>query len=314
MKSPPNVQDVLDCGVKDESGLNDFQKLPRRGARAIPRVGIERFRIPLKFHTQGHVHEHDAEASMFVSLPEEKMGVNMSRLCLILQEEAARPADKKFFLNVLHRYRDELRDHEGEPLLSRAELSVKFSYPVKQESLKSGHSGHQYYPVCVQAVATEEGPHLAFTVGYEYSSTCPCSLSMTKQYEREFHEGKTSEGRGVASAHAQRSLASVTCLIDLGGDFFFEECILLLRKTIPTETQVIAKRVDEKAFAVLSGEHPLFVEHVARDLSSTLNQCPSILNWKAKIEHFESLHGHNAVASIHKNPPPQKGHPAFFGL
>jgi hypothetical protein len=41
------VQDVLDCDLKDETGLNDFQKLPDVGGIAIPKVGINRYRIPL---------------------------------------------------------------------------------------------------------------------------------------------------------------------------------------------------------------------------------------------------------------------------
>ncbi len=298
-----NSKDILNCATKDESGLNDFQKLPNQHGVTIPRVGIERFRIPLRFyHPEGLVMNHDTEASMFIFLSNDKTGVNMSRLCSILQEEATlSPIDKPFFRKILRRYRAELRDFKKEPLIPRSELVLKFSYPIKQKSLKSENWGWQYYNVEIHGVETErEGYYLDITVHYEYSSTCPCSLSMAKQYEKNFRLGNITEGTGIATAHGQRSQATVTCRVGVNCNFFFEELIALLRKTIPTETQSLVKRVDEQAFAILNGENPMFVEHVARRLSNSLEEEPRILDWKAKIEHFESLHSHNAVAYIQK--------------
>ena len=52
---------VMNCEVQDATGLNDFQKIPDRHGIAIPRVGINRFRVPLTFkHRDGSVMNHDA--------------------------------------------------------------------------------------------------------------------------------------------------------------------------------------------------------------------------------------------------------------
>ena len=296
-------KEILNCAIKDDSGLNDFQKLPNNHGVAIPRVGIERFRLPLLYkHRDGSVSNHDTEASMFVYLASDKTGVNMSRFCAILQEESGEAiVDKNFIKKILGRYRKDLRDYEDEELIPSSELILKFQYPVKQKSLKSDNWGWQYYLCEIHAVENSHGQvGLELILNYEYSSTCPCSLSMAKQYEKDYAAGKIEEGTGIATAHSQRSNARVKVTVDIETDFFLEDLIDLLRVAIPTETQSLVKRLDEQAFAILNGENPMFVEHVSRRLSKTLDMDERILDWEAKIEHFESLHSHNAVAYIHK--------------
>ena len=67
------IDDVMQCDLKDQSGLNDFQKLPSNDNIAIPRVGINRFRLPVIINNKyGETRSHDAEAAMYVSLNESK--------------------------------------------------------------------------------------------------------------------------------------------------------------------------------------------------------------------------------------------------
>ena len=298
-----NHDQVIDCEVKDETGLNDFQKLPNQHNIAIPKVGIERFRIPMVFElADGETRSHDCEASMYVFLESHKTGVNMSRFCKILQDEAGeKTVNNQFIKTILRRYRTDLRDSDTDPLIPKAFFGLKFSYPVKQKSLKSRNWGWQYYDTHLEGIETDQGElSLKITLDYEYSSTCPCSLSMAKQYERDFREGVTTEGQGTASAHSQRSLARVSTTVSLDSDFGIEDLLKLLRMALPTETQSLVKRLDEQAFAILNGEYPMFVEHATRRLSTVLNSDDRILDWSAKVEHFESLHSHNAVAEIFK--------------
>ena len=79
----------------------------------------------------------------------------------------------------------------------------------------------------------------------------------------------------------------------------------LLKSALPTETQSMVKRQDEQAFAILNGENPMFVEHASRRLSAVLDSVKDIYYWEAKVEHFESLHSHNAVAMIFKELKPE---------
>jgi GTP cyclohydrolase I len=297
------TEHVLNCAVQDDQGLNDFQKLPNLEEIAIPRVGIERFRIPMRFQVQDEIRTHDCEASMYIHLDGNKTGANMSRFCAILQELAFdHIVDANFFKTLLGRYRSDLRDFDTEDLISKSELILNFKYAAKQPSLKSENWGWQYYDCSLKGVQTKAGHTLMeLKVNYEYSSTCPCSLSMAKQYEEDFRSGVTTEGVGVATAHSQRSNACVSVFFDASSWLEIEDLISLLRQAVPTETQSLVKRIDEQAFAILNGENPMFVEHVARRLSKALDSEQKILNWNVKIEHFESLHSHNAVAYIQKN-------------
>lgn len=291
--------------VKDEEGLNDFQRLPDDTGIVVEQVGINRFRLPLNYnHTDGRVMNHDTEATMLVRLDSGKTGVNMSRLVLILQEEGQKGVVNMAMIDrVLHRYQTEMRDEPQEPMLKDISLKLEFSYCLPQQSLKSNHSSWQFYRSFIEGKRTGDTTRLFLGVEYEYSSTCPCSLSLAHQYEDDYHDGKTTEGNGIATAHAQRSIAKVAVEVDPEENFWLEDLVLLMRETIPTETQAIVKRVDEQAFAILNGSHPIFVEHAARKLHIAFNHDERILDWSASIEHQESLHSHNAMAKIQKGIP-----------
>ncbi|MBT4790373.1 MAG: GTP cyclohydrolase I FolE2, partial [Halobacteriovoraceae bacterium] len=167
--------------------------------------------------------------------------------------------------------------------------------------LKSDNWGWQYYPVSLTGKETKAaGFEYFIKLTFEYSSTCPCSLSMAKQYEQEFSEGKISEGSGIGVPHSQRSQLTCTAKINPEHEFFIEDLIILLKKAIPTETQSLVKRVDEQAFAILNGSHPMFVEHATKRVAKVLNAQEKILDWIVELEHLESLHSHNAAAVIYK--------------
>ncbi|MCS7205685.1 MAG: GTP cyclohydrolase FolE2 [Leptospiraceae bacterium] len=291
--------------IKDEKGLSDYQKLPDKTGIRIPEVGITRFRIPILFPHRDFDREyfmsHDVIASMKVNLREGKTGINMSRLVSILQKETMdTPFSHDLLKRVLKKFQNEMRDDIYELPFEYASLVLDFSYPMKQKSLKSNQWGWQYYQTQIESKVIYDKWELFYTIHYEYSSTCPCSLTLAHQYEYEYAQGLTNEGIGIATAHAQRSLAKVTVKIYPEEEFFIPELVRILREAIPTETQSMVKRIDEQAFAILNGENPMFVEHVARRLHTILDTDVRILDWKAEVEHFESLHSHNAYARIYK--------------
>ncbi len=299
----PSEDRILACDIKDETGLNDFHQLPDLFGIDIDKVGINRFRIPMNYKSEdGSLINHDTEASMYIHFPKGKAGINMSRLYQFLQEEAAKMhVSTKFFESILNRYRSDMRDEDTDPLFKKSYLKLRFKYALKQKSLKSDRWGWQYYNCILEGQNDEGELKLFLTVCYEYSSTCPCSLSMSKQYEYEHSSNKTEEGNGMAVPHSQRSEARVTVQLKDIEQFFIADLVQLLRKAIPTETQSFVKRVDEQAFALLNAQNPMFVEHATRRLSEALNSEDKIIDWVASVEHWESLHSHNAVAVIRKN-------------
>lgn len=300
----PSEDRILNCDTKDKTGLNDFHQLPDLFGIDIDKVGINRFRIPMNYRTpEGELINHDTEASMYIQFPKGKAGINMSRLYEILQQEVAKKhVSTELFQTILERYRKDMRDEDSDPLFPTSYLKLRFRYALKQKALKSAHWGWQYYNCTLEGQSVDGELRFYLTVKYEYSSTCPCSLSMSKQYEYEHSMKRVEEGNGMAVPHSQRSEATVTIQIKNIEDFFVADLVELLRSAIPTETQSFVKRVDEQAFAVLNAQNPMFVEHATRRLSEVLNSSDHILDWVASVEHWESLHSHNAVAVIRKFP------------
>lgn len=302
MKAPSENR-ILSCDTKDASGLNDFHQQSDLFGMDIDKVGINRFRIPMLYrHRDGTVMNHDTEASMYINFPKGKAGINMSRLYVILQEESADTViGPTFFRKMLGRYRSDMRDRDSDPLYPQSFIKLRFNYATRQKSLKSNNFGWQYYKCVWESMENADGQRrLLLTVHYEYSSTCPCSLSMSKQYESDHANQIISDGNGMAAPHSQRSEAKCTIEIDPDEEFFIEDLVDILREAIPTETQSFVKRQDEQAFAVLNAQHPMFVEHATRRLALVLNGEARILDWVVSVEHWESLHSHNAVAVIRK--------------
>lgn len=303
-----NADMILNCEVKDETGLNDFQKLPSSDEVAIPFVGINRFRSPLIFNHPEGQRTHDCHVSLGINMRSGKTGINMSRLCKIINFMSENGAISFWSLrDFLAQARVDLRDNSEIDDIDRAQIEIDFNYGLKQKSLASDNWGWQYYKSKITCIE-DQGEFKAFlTVHYEYSSTCPCSLSMAKQYERDFAAGLITQGNGVATAHSQRS--EIVCKVELTknaieNNFFVEDLVKILRLAVPTETQSFVKRLDEQAFAILNGSNPMFVEHVSKRIFRALNTITEIIaDWKVDIEHWESLHSHNATASIYKGIP-----------
>lgn len=293
-----NIREV----ARDSSGLPDFQKNSATLQVEIPHVGINRFRTPILVRSEGTVRSHDAFVSMNVSLSAEKGGVNMSRFVTTFQELAEeRPVDLGFMEDLVKTLSLKLRDTSEENNLKDVTAKVSYSSPLKQKSLKSNNWGWQYYPVSITSKLKETETSHYIDLVYEYSSTCPCSLSLAKQYEKDFAEGMTTEGTGVAAAHAQRSTAKIRLKVKKNFDFNLESVVGNIRIALPTETQSAVKRIDEQAFAILNGAYPVFVEQASRRLYQCFNQMTGIDDFCIEVNHLESLHSHNATARIYKN-------------
>ncbi|MEY8838210.1 GTP cyclohydrolase, FolE2/MptA family, partial [Cribrihabitans sp. XS_ASV171] len=83
-----------------------------------------------------------------------------------------------------------------------ARIQMRFSYPVKVESLRSGLAGYQYYDIALELVEQNGVRQKIMHLDYVYSSTCPCSLELSEHARRE---------RGqLATPHSQRSVARIS--------------------------------------------------------------------------------------------------------
>lgn len=272
--------------------LPDLQNGPasliRGSKRAIQHVGISNFRLPIRFHTRdGGDITLETSVTGTVSLEAEKKGINMSRI----MRSFYRHAEKTFSFEVVEAA---LEDYKADLESFDARIQMRFSYPVKVPSLRSGLVGYQYYDIALELIETAGVRKKIMHLDYVYSSTCPCSLELSE------HARQT---RGqLATPHSQRSVARISVELVGKACLWFEDLIELGRLAVPTETQVMVKREDEQAFAELNAANPIFVEDAARLFAEALEADARVGDFRVVASHQESLHSHDAVSILTEGP------------
>ncbi len=268
--------------------LPDLQNGPAsliRGAqRPIQHVGISNFRLPVQFHTRGNG-DLTLETSVTgtVSLEADKKGINMSRIMRSFYAHA----EKTFSFEVIEAALD---DYKSDLDSFDARIQMRFSYPLKVPSLRSGLWGYQYYDIALELVEKDGLRKKIMHLDFVYSSTCPCSLELSE------HARETRVQ--LATPHSQRSVARLSVVVNDGECLWFEDLIDMARAAIPTETQVMVKREDEQAFAEMNAAHPIFVEDAARLFCEQLHQESRVGDFRIIASHQESLHSHDAISIL----------------
>ena len=270
------------------ASLPDLQNGPTsliKGARQqLQHVGISNFRLPVRFHSRdGADLALESSVTGTVSLDAGKKGINMSRIMRSFYKHA----EKTFSFEVIEAA---LEDYITDLDSFDARIQMRFSYPMKIQSLRSGLEGFQYYDFALELVKNKGASRKFMHLDYVYSSTCPCSLELSEH-------ARQSRGQ-LATPHSQRSVARISVEVVEGDCLWFEDLIELARRAVPTETQVMVKREDEQAFAELNAANPIFVEDAARLFCQQLLADPRIGDFRVIASHQESLHSHDAVSIL----------------
>ncbi|MGX9415728.1 GTP cyclohydrolase FolE2 [Vibrio sp. WJH972] len=270
-------------------------------------VGMEDIAVPfLLKQSNGVLMQVAAKANVFVSLDAaESKGIHMSRMHLAMN----RLDDVTFDRATIDTLLDDLVTSQ-QGISQAAKVEFGFDLILKKPALLSGESGFQSYPIVVRAEKSPRGYEYEFELTIPYSSTCPCSASLTRQLYAEAIEttfpdaminkadllkwAQSLQG-SVATPHSQRSYAYI-CLSMSGCEWpDLRELIVQMEDTIGTPVQTAVKRSDEQEFARLNAENLMFCEDAARRLKKHLEQMNTVKDYSFKIEHQESLHAHNAV-------------------
>ncbi|AXI47378.1 GTP cyclohydrolase I FolE2 [Sulfitobacter sp. SK012] len=288
-----NYPEGFVAGPNYMATLPDLQNGPAsliRGARQqIQHVGISNFRLPIRFHSlDGDDLTLETSVTGTVSLEADKKGINMSRIMRSFYKHA----EATFSFEVIEAALD---DYKADLESIDARIQMRFSFPMKIESLRSGLSGYQYYDVALELVESNGLRQKIIHLDYVYSSTCPCSLELSEHARATRNQ--------LATPHSQRSVARVSVLMeDCDNCLWFEDLINACRRAVPTETQVMVKREDEQAFAELNAANPIFVEDAARLFCQQLQTDERISDFRVIASHQESLHSHDAVSVLTEGP------------
>ncbi|MFK0312305.1 GTP cyclohydrolase FolE2 [Pseudomonas sp. NPDC090233] len=285
--------------------LPDIAAQAQQQTTPLDWVGMRGIALPVQF--EGHRVAAMADAG--VSLVDgTSRGIHMSRLYLSLERlehEALTP------LAIRRLLADFLVSHEG--LSNAAYLRLSFEHLLKRPALISPLAGWKSYAVTLDAKIENEMFHVELSVRVPYSSTCPCSAALArqliqKQFQTDFAQRNPSReeilswlssSQGiVATPHSQRSMAKVHVrLRDNLESLPATALIDSIEMSLGTAVQTAVKRADEQAFALANGQNLMFCEDAARRLHKSLRQLDWSTAFKLRVEHAESLHAHDAVAS-----------------
>jgi GTP cyclohydrolase I len=280
------------ASVAYKASLPDLQNGPSSlivGAKqTIQHVGISNFRLPIRYRMRDDAPVIlQTSVTGTVSLEADKKGINMSRIMRSFYAHA----ERDFSFGVIeHALEDYIRDLDS----FDARIQMRFSFPTKVSSLRSGLEGWQYYDIALELVDQAGLRKRIMHLDFVYSSTCPCSLELAEH-------ARITRGQ-LATPHSQRSVARISVEVLDGRCLWFEDLIELARKAVPTETQVMVKREDEQAFAELNAANPIFVEDAARSFCEVLLADQRIGDFRIVASHQESLHSHDAVSVLTEGP------------
>ncbi len=306
--------------------LPDVQSdLNLESASTLQWVGMEEIAIPLCVaDQQGKIIQLSAKANVFVSLDAaDAKGIHMSRLYLAINQFSENPLSAKTIETLL-----DFLVSSQKGISEQAKIELSFDLMLNKPALLSGQSGFQSYPVVIRAVKNADAFDYQLDLTIPYSSTCPCSASLTRQLyansidvafpsevinKDELLAWAQSQAGSVATPHSQRSYAYVKMDLSQAGfdslSLDLSALIFALEKSIGTPVQTAVKRSDEQEFARLNAQNLMFCEDAARKLKAYLQSMSDVEDYWFKVDHQESLHAHNAVAIDCK--PGGKYHSSF---
>jgi len=281
---------------------------------ALQWVGMEGIAVPFSIALpDGTLLPVAAKADLLVSLDRaEAKGIHMSRLHLHLNEQlASRRLDKTTLSQLL-----ELMISSQQGISINAKIKLKFDVILEKSSLLSNEIGYQSYPVVLTAQQTHNEVSYGLELAIPYSSTCPCSASLSQQLygaaidaqfsgstidKQDLLQWVQSKAGSVATPHSQRSYAYLKLALSDQYLLDIPELIFKFEKLIATPVQTAVKREDEQEFARLNAENLMFCEDAARRIKGELEHMQYVTDYWFKVEHQESLHAHNAVVIDQKH-------------
>ncbi len=274
-------------------------------------VGMSNIEVPLMLALASEApRQVSASVEAFVNLKDPKAkGIHMSRLYLLLDELSTESTLSHATLCTL--LDGFITSHED--LSDQAFVKFDFELHLRRKALITEKQGWKAYPVTITGQVFAGQLQVELTLKVPYSSTCPCSAALARQLIQEAFVAKfagqqqisrevvidwlgTTQGI-VATPHSQRSVAEVKVKLNSKlVEFPIIALIDAIEDALKTPVQAAVKRADEQEFARLNGQNLMFCEDAARRLKHALNQLNEFDDFWLRVNHYESLHAHDAVA------------------
>jgi GTP cyclohydrolase I len=261
-------------GSTGSHGLHDKQSERDHRDLRIDKVGVRGLRFPVQVRDKARAIQNTvATIAMFVDLPKEFKGTHMSRFIEVLNAHGS-VVHVENITDILYAMQEKFR-------AATSHLEIEFPYFMVKKAPISGIESVMDYVARFTATACNREIDFVLTVKTMVTTLCPCSKAIA-----------------VQGAHNQRG--EVTVQIRSRKPVWIEDVIALVESSASSELYALLKRQDEKAVTERAYENPVFVEDLVRNVALKLNAHPDVTWYKVEAENHESIHNHNAYASIEK--------------
>lgn len=253
--------------MRDIQNDQDFRNIN------IDKVGVKNLHYPIFLSDKAHKRQHTiAQINMYVNLPHSFRGTHMSRFVEILNQFHREIA--------IHNIGAILKTMKQELNAESAHIEMEFPYFIEKKAPVSGEVGLMEYRCKFLGDLTEK-IRLVLGVAVPITTLCPCSKEMAEK-----------------GAHNQR--AEIRAQVRFKGFIWIEDLIELIENCASSPVYSLLKREDEKYVTEHAYQNPVFVEDVVRNVALKLESQPDITWYKVETESYESIHNHDAYASLEK--------------
>lgn len=259
--------------IKDVQAYQDERNVE------ISKVGISGLRLPLMFSNSGTEQHTVMDAAFTVTLQKERKGTHMSRFIEVWDQQT-----KPFGLSSV---KPLLNDLEQKLDAQNAQFHLKF--PLFFERTAPVSKAKSVMDFNCEIIASSDQTDASkdsfkLVLMAPVTSLCPCSKEIS-----EF------------SAHSQRSHLTIALQFKDQASFEALEIDAMLHdmeSVGSSKLYPLLKRPDEKYVTEMAYRTPRFVEDLVRDLVVLLRERTDLASFTVQSENFESIHNHQAYASI----------------
>ena len=303
-----------------EKILPDLQNQEDLRNIAIDRVGITNVYFPIKVkrkpieNKEKYKLEYDevsAKVDLFVGLPHDYRGVNMSRFYECLMEFSRHTISLNSMPDLLVLLQEKLKSKD-------AYARFEFDYYVDKTAPVSKKVAPMAYRCAFTGVKKNGVTDFILEVNVVAASICPCSKLMSTvenlNYKKDFGFSdiditKIQDIDGIdrlekavgMGAHNQRSNIRVQIIIKDKEFVWVEDLVEIIEAQASAPTYPILKRPDEKYVTELGYSQSKFSEDIARDIHITLQSSDRIVAFSVKVENEESIHPYNCTSYTHSD-------------
>ncbi len=253
--------------MRDIQNEQDFRNID------IDKVGVKNLRYPIFLSDKAYKKQHTvAQINMYVNLPHNFRGTHMSRFVEILNR-----FHREIAINNIGKI---LKTMKQELNAESAHIEISFPYFIEKTAPVSNSIGLMEYQ-CKFIGNLSEKMQLILGVAVPITTLCPCSKEMAK-----------------VAAHNQRG--EIRVKVRFKGFLWIEDLIAMIEDCGSSPVYSLLKREDEKYVTEHAFHKPVFVEDVVRNVAQKLEKNPLITWYCVEVESYESIHNHDAYASLEK--------------